>query len=56
VEFETVLTDCFWCGTAWEQGAYDRCPYCAATKEQGVMTYETKETTDGCTADGCRIY
>jgi rubrerythrin len=39
MELETVLTDCFWCGTAWEQGAYNRCPYCAATKEQGVMSY-----------------
>jgi hypothetical protein len=38
MDMETVVTDCFWCGTLWETGAYDRCPSCAVTREQGLIT------------------
>lgn len=39
MDMEHVLVDCFWCGTAWDTGAYVRCPYCAATTEQGIIEY-----------------
>lgn len=38
MDFESVLTDCFWCGTLWESGAYDCCPRCAATVDLGIIT------------------
>lgn len=38
MDLESVLTDCFWCGTLWESGAYERCPRCAATVELGIIT------------------
>lgn len=37
MDHEQVLTDCFWCGTLYEKGAYQRCPGCSTTTELGVI-------------------
>ena len=37
MDYEQVLTDCFWCGTLYEKSAYNRCPGCSTTVEMGVL-------------------
>jgi hypothetical protein len=44
---EKVLTDCFWCGEAYELGVHNRCPKCstdidskAAASGENEITFE----------------